>query len=155
MKTVLYIPFTQAGPIARSRCAFESSSSAYDYACFKGFAAIDTREVVVGDHDSYLILDRRGLPTRVIYIGDSFRILGAYDDWYVCEQGRLFFQRQNGEFFEVPQNMLGEPELIATMLDKGDEFKFRSFMYAYLRLLNDKGISEIILRTEPFPDDNG
>lgn len=155
MKLELYIPVAQNGePVLRSRCAFESASSAYDYACFKGYTSCSTKEVTAGDHDSYLVMDRQGMPTRVIHIGDSFKIQGVYDDWYVCEQNRLFFQRQNGEFFEIPQNMTGKPELITAMLEKGDEFKFRSFMYAYLTMLHNKGIQEISIKTEAFPDDN-
>lgn len=156
MKTELFIPISRTdGPVVRNRCAFESASSAYDYACFKGFASCSTRTVQADDNNSYLVMDRRGIPTRVICRGDSYRITAAYDDWYVCEQGRLFFQKTDGEFLEVPQNMMGTPELITGMLEKGDEFKFRSFMYAYLRVLHDRGVREITVKTEVFPDDNG
>lgn len=155
MKQSLFIPVSpESGPVVRRRCAFESSGSAYDYACFKGYSMCTTEEMQTGDHDSCLVMDRRGTPVRAIYNGDSFRILGSFDDWYVCESGKLLFQQQNGEFFEIPKEMLGKPEVIAMMLDKGDSFQFRNFMYAYLRVLHDKGIRELSVRTEAFPFDN-
>ena len=154
MKMDLFIPVSQSDtPILRNKCAFESASAAYDYSCLKGFPAGSTRQVSVGDHDSYLVLDRQGLPVRVIYVGDSFRVLGTFDDWYVCESGRLFFQRQNGEFYEIPKEQIGKPEIITMMLEKGDEFQFRNFMYAYLRLLHDNGIKAITIETSEFPFD--
>lgn len=78
----------------------------------------------------------------------------AYDDWYICDNGSLFFQRMNGEFFEIPQSRIGSHGLINEMLEMGDDFKFRNFMYAYLRVLHDKGISEATVKTEAYPDDN-
>ena len=155
MKEELFIPISRTGEaVVRSRCAFESARAAYDYACFKGFVTSTTKQVLVSDMDSYLVLDRMGIPTRVISSGDSYKVTGAYDDWYICDNGSLFFQRMNGEFFEIPQSRTGSPGLINEVLEMGDDFKFRNFMYAYLRVLHDRGISEVTVKTEAYPDDN-